>query len=159
MPAKNFSGAGNEGRTRNLQLGRLSLCQLSYSRTFQLFLAAVQTPKNLQSFSGLRSYFALQATKNRLAIQHFNEQTFLFPNGQSFKKLAAPYEALAEYGGEGWIRTSEGIADGFTVHPLWPLGNLAAPKHIPQACSTIILFFSNDFNLNFDKKSLFYQNL
>ncbi len=29
-----FSGAGNEGRTRNLQLGRLSLCQLSYSRTF-----------------------------------------------------------------------------------------------------------------------------
>ena len=32
-----FSGAGNGTRTRNLQLGRLSLYQLSYSRNLQLF--------------------------------------------------------------------------------------------------------------------------
>ena len=28
------SGAGDEGRTRDIQLGRLTLCQLSYSRSF-----------------------------------------------------------------------------------------------------------------------------
>ena len=27
-------------------------------------------------------------------------------------------------GGEGWIRTTEGLASRFTVCPLWPLGNL-----------------------------------
>jgi hypothetical protein len=73
--------------------------------------------------------------------------------------MAVPFEALAKNGGEDWIRTSEGIADGFTVHPLWPLGNLAVPKHIPQACSTIILFFSMDFNLILIKTTLFYKNL
>ena len=30
---KNFDGAGDESRTRDIQLGRLTLCQLSYSRT------------------------------------------------------------------------------------------------------------------------------
>ena len=28
--------------------------------------------------------------------------------------------------GEGWIRTTEGFADRFTVCSLWPLGNLTA---------------------------------
>lgn len=27
------------------------------------------------------------------------------------------------FGGRGWIRTTEGIADRFTVCSLWPLGN------------------------------------
>jgi hypothetical protein len=31
-------------------------------------------------------------------------------------------------GGEGRIRTSEGIANRFTVCPLWPLGNLSDSK-------------------------------
>lgn len=73
--------------------------------------------------------------------------------------MAAPDIVLAKSGGEGWIRTSEGIADGFTVHPLWPLGNLAAPKHIPQACPTIILFFFIDFNLILTKNRFFYKIL
>ena len=33
-----------------------------------------------------------------------------------------------EAGGEGRIRTSEGIANRFTVCPLWPLGNLSDSK-------------------------------
>ena len=35
---------------------------------------------------------------------------------------------LAGPGGEGRIRTSEGIANRFTVCPLWPLGNLSDSK-------------------------------
>ncbi len=33
MPRGKGSGAGDEVRTRDMQLGRLPLCQLSYSRT------------------------------------------------------------------------------------------------------------------------------
>jgi hypothetical protein len=58
-------GAGNGTRTRDPELGRLALYQLSYSR----------------------------ATK---------------------------------FGGEGRIRTFEGIAGRFTVCSLWPLGNLSS---------------------------------
>jgi hypothetical protein len=58
-------GAGNGTRTRDPELGRLALYQLSYSRK----------------------------TKN---------------------------------GGEGRIRTFEGIAGRFTVCSLWPLGNLSS---------------------------------
>src|SRR5262247_2142169 len=57
-------GAGNGTRTRDPELGRLALYQLSYSR--------------------------------------------------------------ARFGGEGRIRTFEGIAGRFTVCSLWPLGNLSS---------------------------------
>jgi hypothetical protein len=57
------TGAGNGTRTRDPELGRLALYQLSYSR---------------------------------------------------------------ENGGEGRIRTFEGIAGRFTVCSLWPLGNLSS---------------------------------
>ncbi len=33
-------------------------------------------------------------------------------------------------GGENRIRTCEGVANGFTVRPLWPLGNLPAQRAI-----------------------------
>ena len=37
------NGAGNGTRTRNLQLGRLSLCQLSYSRDKNFSLIDIKT--------------------------------------------------------------------------------------------------------------------
>ena len=39
-------------------------------------------------------------------------------------KILSPSSA-GRPGGEGRIRTSEGIANRFTVCPLWPLGNLS----------------------------------
>ena len=44
--------------------------------------------------------------------------------------MARPYLAKASYGGESRIRTYEGITSGFTVRPLWPLGNLTKVQPI-----------------------------
>jgi hypothetical protein len=74
--------AGNGARTRNPQLGRLMLFQLSYSRP--------------------------------------NQGTVY----DSSKSLSIQADTLDD--GEGRIRTSEGIANRFTVCPLWPLGNLSS---------------------------------
>ncbi len=57
----------------------------------------------------------------------------LFQLSYSRKKQEAAYESnncpsdwiKITLGGEGRIRTSEGIANRFTVCPLWPLGNLS----------------------------------
>ena len=59
-PALCFSGAGNEGRTRNLQLGRLSLCQLSYSRTFQFNCSSSLVHATQRTFSLFLTFFALK---------------------------------------------------------------------------------------------------
>ena len=45
------------------------------------------------------------------------------PRPTAWKAVTLPAELLPHYG-EGWIRTNEGDANGFTVRPLWPLGNL-----------------------------------
>jgi hypothetical protein len=50
MAAKNKAGAGDEARTRDIQLGRLKLYQLSYSRIStkqQPFLSPTFTPSSL----------------------------------------------------------------------------------------------------------------
>jgi hypothetical protein len=78
-----LSGAGNGFRTRDPQLGRLMLYQLSYSRFFH--------PKP--------------------------EKPPVNPRGEQHPVV------IVFYGGGGRIRTSEGIADRFTVCSLWPLGN------------------------------------
>jgi hypothetical protein len=44
-------------------------------------------------------------------------------NDECFCRMASDWP-----GGEGRIRTSEGIANRFTVCPLWPLGNLSDAK-------------------------------
>ena len=43
-------------------------------------------------------------------------------------KSSHPPSLPKKTGGEGRIRTSEGIANRFTVCPLWPLGNLSDSK-------------------------------
>jgi len=68
-----------------------------------------------------------------------------------------PAEALAKAGGESWIRTSEGIADGFTVHPLWPLGNLAASQAYSTSLFNYNIVFFNRFQLNFIKFCIFFK--
>ena len=49
-----------------------------------------------------------------------------FPSSRRGKVLILyPIFLYSKPGGEGRIRTSEGIANRFTVCPLWPLGNLS----------------------------------
>jgi hypothetical protein len=45
------------------------------------------------------------------------------PRQTAWKAVTLPAELLP-LNGEGRIRTTEGFANGFTVRPLWPLGNL-----------------------------------
>ncbi len=42
------------------------------------------------------------------------------------KKKTPALTGVFFFCGEGWIRTTEGFADRFTVCSLWPLGNLTA---------------------------------
>ena len=67
-------------------------------------------------------------------------------------------------GDEGRIRTFEGGANGFTVRPLWPLGNLALTIIFQKISRvTILLLFELNFNYKLIIKKInnhynFYSN-
>ena len=50
------------------------------------------------------------------------------PSQLAWKARALPLSYTREYGGGSWIRTNESAANGFTVRPLWPLGNSSKIK-------------------------------
>ena len=102
-------GAGDETRTRDIQLGRLKLYQLSYSRILTFFwLCRPEAPHSHKSsphakMSSDSSGSHVVKNDSESDISYIN---FIYANG-----------------GGGRIRTSEGFADRFTVCSLWPLGN------------------------------------
>ncbi len=58
------------------------------------------------------------------------------PRPRAWKARALPTELFPHdmfFGGEGRIRTFEGIAGRFTVCSLWPLGNLSSFSPTPTA--------------------------
>jgi hypothetical protein len=111
-----WHGAGDESRTRDIQLGRLMLYQLSYSRPkFHTAYSRSVTDNwhmtiapSLSQIPPAASHHCrkLRSTKSIPAHPRVSPTTYFFSNG-----------------GGGRIRTSEGIADRFTVCSLWPLGN------------------------------------
>ena len=51
--------------------------------------------------------------------------------GETQKKLTN--KIVRQLGGSGWIRTTVGTANRFTVCPLWPLGNTPIfPAETPE---------------------------
>ncbi len=133
------NGAGNGDRTRDPQLGRLMLCQLSYSRIFieHYLRSSRQSGKGsinltLPSRRGKvlvnlveRGGCARSLRSLRLPRLRRGRRTS-FPSFRRGKVLILHQAILyTKPGGEGRIRTSEGIANRFTVCPLWPLGNLS----------------------------------
>jgi hypothetical protein len=88
--------AGDEVRTRDLQLGRLSLYQLSYSRIF------CSSPA--------------EANYLNISKEQFLTQLSSAPGKQKRNKNRGC--------GQDRIRTYEVVDSGFTVRPIWPLWNL-----------------------------------
>ncbi len=54
----------------------------------------------------------------------------------SYSRRLEKDHTIAQFGGGGRIRTSEGIADRFTVCSLWPLGNPSMPFYNVNAYLT-----------------------
>ena len=110
---RTWYGAGDEARTRDIQLGRLKLYQLSYSRPRLIFivLKAPHSHKSLQP-SDTRGDRGVHS----LCWKPCSQNRFRNPDISYINPIHAN-------GGGGRIRTSEGFADRFTVCSLWPLGN------------------------------------
>ena len=50
------------------------------------------------------------------------------PTLSAWKAEVLPLNYIRMFGGGRWIRTTESSANGFTVRPLWPLGNSSENK-------------------------------
>ena len=97
----NGERAEDGARTRHLQLGRLSLYQMSYFRE-----AGADIPDGSYSRFHLPPY----------SHSHFS----LFLHTRLTDVSRADSNPHPD-SGEGRIRTSEGVANRFTVCPIWPL--------------------------------------
>ena len=106
------NGAGDETRTRDIQLGRLKLYQLSYARRGHPRCRIAPTRKTLLEAVIFRSLRSKSGAGSHVVQYRFQ------PLGRNLL-----HSTRLEVGGGGRIRTSEGFADRFTVCSLWPLGN------------------------------------
>ena len=83
----------------------------------------------VQTIARWQAWWRGEDVLDRFALSASLRSPNRFPSIQSGKGSHPPCHPLQnEAGGEGRIRTSEGIANRFTVCPLWPLGNLSDSK-------------------------------
>ena len=106
-------GAGDETRTRDIQLGRLELYQLSYSRkqTSHYSDANLFSEKNIDVISLMKMYAMQMKLCSEISI------SFDFQNKISYMRH------LMRLVVGGGFEPPKAFADRFTVCSLWPLGN------------------------------------
>ena len=108
-----YNGAGNGDRTRDPQLGRLMLCQLSYSRI------------NRKKRHDLRIK-TWHLTRSRTRANR-GSAYFYCTDSSSMRQQATSIrgQLMADLVERGGFEPPKDFANRFTVCPLWPLGNLS----------------------------------
>ena len=115
-PVKLVSPEGFEPPTHGLE-GRCSI-QLSYEPTVIIKIGADDENRtHATSLEGWSSTIELHPQKNWSGRRDSD------PRPSPWQGDALPLSHFRIIGGGRWIRTIECSANGFTVRPLWPLGN------------------------------------
>src|SRR5437763_15404919 len=84
-----FVGAGNGIRTRDIQLGRLTLYQLSYSRGFRLLWLG--GGRRIRTFEGVsRQIYSLLPLAARASLLEVVRWPIPFPSGWSWRRESNP---------------------------------------------------------------------